>query len=166
MSKIDQEIIDRGGEVKDNYLEHPIHFKHDPHCSECFKRGGVEVTNAKQGDNLFKLRESIRMQREERVRGLELQPQINIPLKKLELKPVPEITVEDKTEFSLERHTQLCGRADILYHNYLYWKEKMYIKGQFIELSNKNFDGFETAIKDLCVGIDEVVNESIKVRFS
>ncbi len=168
---MENEVDEFGNKVPiDNYVEHPLHFKYDPQCSTCFsERKGkqeVEVTNQKQESNLSKLRASIEAQRAlrkiEEIKsgngfGNERTEKIV-----LEVKPVPEISIEGATEFSLERHTQLCSRADILYHNFLVAKKNL----ETASIPQRMIFEFEDAIKNLCGGIDEVVSESIKIRWS
>jgi len=164
---MEQEIDEFGNKQPiDNYVEHPLHFKYDEHCSECFKENkvvhsGVEETNKKQDSNLSKLRASIEAQRKARVSAETIKNTFGEEiLKPLELKPVPEITFEDNTEFNLERHGQLCERADVLYHNFLVGKQSLVLS------DDNSIMAFEWTIKELCGGIDEVVDEGTKIRWS
>lgn len=157
----------------DNYLEHSLHSVFDSRCSECHKENkivhttGVDLTNQKQESNLSKLRASIEAQRALRHSVIEV-PDGNIKDYKapeLEMCLVPIITEPNNTEFSLERHTQLCQKVDVLYHNYLCIKSEMFVGETVSVMSNEKMEQFESALHDLCVGVDEVVSESVKIRF-
>jgi hypothetical protein len=117
---------------------------------------GIEETNKSQESNLSKLRASIQAQRELRNAQSQLAPENFPSAPKLELCVVPEITADNNVEFNLERHTQLCQKVDVLYHNYLVGKQNW----------KTNEDGFEKALRELCVCFDELLDEGLKVRWS
>lgn len=133
-------------------------------CSECHK--DKLPSTIIQDSNLSKLRASIEAQRA--LRGkINLDVTFNgagqiqkVETIKLELKAVPEITLSDNTEFNLERHGQLCERADVLYHNFLVGKQSLVLS------DDSSIMAFEGTIKDLAKSIDEVVDESAKIRWS
>ena len=150
---------ENGGEVLDLYFEHTMHHKYTEHCSECFKQyKEVDRTNAKQENNLAKLRESIKAQRE--LREKEFEPVGETTKPKMELIPVPEITITDIVEFQYDRHSQICERVNALYHNYL-------VNRFAIDVNESNtLLDFENGLQDLARGIDELIDESGKIRWS
>ncbi len=148
------------GEELDLYWEHPMHFKFTEHCSECFKMSSVDFTNKKQENNLSKLRASIEAQKQARKEIVSAFEDVNKKVPMLELKNVPEITIEDKTEFDIVRHEQLCDRVNVLYHNYLYRKQEWRSDDHLKQMD------FENSLQDLSRGYDDLLEEGLKVRFN
>ena len=108
----------------------------------------IEQTNQEQENSLAKLRASIQAQREHQAEQMKLE----FPPQKREFLPVPEITLPDKTEFSLERYQELCAKVDILYHNFLTAQEQ-----------NENV---LEVMRELARCFDSFITEGLKIRWS
>lgn len=125
----------------------------------------IEETNKSMDSNLSKLRASIEAQRVARENIKLFTGNITVEPPKIEIQTIPEIIQPDNTEFSLERHFELCNRANVLYNNYLYWKEfiqnVLHENPMPIQILN-----FEDSLKQLTQSIDDVFDESCKIRFS
>lgn len=152
--------------IQDLAWEHPQHTElMSDKCSLCFVQEkelkGVEAKNEAEDNNLDILRARIQERREQREKEKLEVVQLAEEIKRT-LLSVPEVTDESKAEFNLLRHTQLCQKVDVLYHNYLVSLDKL-IENPTDEESNKIF---QEAIKELSVVYDDLLFEGIKPRFS
>lgn len=109
----------------------------------------VEETNRRQANNLSVLREAIAS----RKNLFETAKETNSFIFMMDFRELPSVIEKtENSEFSLERHAQLCVMIDVVYWNYKVSIEK-----------NRQV---EERLKDLVYWVDEFMTENLKPRFS
>lgn len=109
----------------------------------------VEETNRGQENNMSVLREAIAS----RKRLFEVAKETNSVIFAMDFKELPSIIEKtENSEFSLERHAQLCVMIDVVYWNY--------------KVSIEKNEEVEQRLKDLIYWVEEFMTENLKPRFN